>query len=85
MRDESVDIHADNPCATDPSSPAAAACDECGRPYERRTRWQRFCGEHCRNVYHNRNRRGVPPDTKTGSETWQRHCQARLRRKKVNL
>lgn len=34
------------------SGATAAACEVCGSQFDRRKRWQRFCGEPCRNAYH---------------------------------
>lgn len=32
--------------------PSQATCEECGGPYARTRRWQRFCGARCRNEFH---------------------------------
>lgn len=42
--------HASNALSAAPET--SRPCDECGRPYEARRRWSRFCGTPCRNEWH---------------------------------
>lgn len=30
-----------------------ATCDHCGGGYRRKTKWQRYCSDHCRRQFHN--------------------------------